>query len=168
MLIVPIIFSVFNWSGFTKTLLAEKRLKVSKDIDSQNYKANKHSSFMGMMATFVNSNPGNIRDYLANDCAIISHFQASFLVIDEAALFVEIGKHSNLKILYGADNDCAIITGNFLEWRNAVISGCNNQKTQEFYSTIFQLFDNVGLRDLWYNYSRERSTSGKLIFRRRK
>lgn len=88
----------------------------------------------------------------------LHHYFFAFLVVVDGEVLNDLSIYSMLRVYAkpARKNYLVILTGDLLEWREAIVQGCQEERTYDFrslMSIILGMLEQAGFAGLWKGYS---------------
>lgn len=154
MKIYPLHFTSVDWKTYIKACQKAFGQSPTRNLDKVNYDINKAPAFLASLNIDKSPN-ANLRQR----GQFFLHVTAGFLIVDNQNLLIWTSLNTNLKIhLIYKDEEAwtFILSGNMLDWYEAVVIGCNSRimKSRKLMNQIYDFFVDAGFQEIWYDYKK--------------
>lgn len=155
-IVVPISFPLVDWNNFISYVYSYSDRSPTKLLDNENMKVGDLSSFIGAIGYFSSGKSPN--DSIRYTPSILEHLSFTFLI--EGDLSLDILRETKLKVTDNSAVDrnvLCIVSGNLLDWKQAIIVFTNEQRdprVRYIFDAVFLYFRQLGLQDVFFTNKR--------------
>lgn len=158
-LVIPVILSNVNWTKYLDTAQELLGHNPARGVDASTSKLSVFAKFTASLAEFKLKTELNAKQTLRTPGPWLDHTFYGFLIYTSSTTILGIAESTDLAILSaqgGKGERAAIVSGTLKQWREAVIVCCNataTERVRRLFNQIKGMFDQVGLADIWFEFS---------------
>lgn len=168
--VIPISCTVVNWNHYLLTAKQILQRSISVSSDAMGMTNESLARYLVTLSELLD-HPGEI---LKGESTLLRHASFGFLVICDDDTLIEVMESTDLSIHSIICNDqrhrvrLAVITGDLLEWRDAVIhSNRYDSGLRLLLNKCQQTFESQGLYQFWANYSKSHHKDGTFLLEKK-
>jgi hypothetical protein len=174
-LVIPVILSNVNWTKYIDTAQELLGYKPTRGVDASTSKLSEFAKFTASLAEFKLKTELNAKQTLRTPGPWLDHTFYGFLVESTASTILGIAESTDLALLSVQSNGkgmrAAIVSGTLKQWRDAVIVCCNAtamERVRRLFNQIKGMFDQIGLADVWFEFSHKSLPDKTFLLERQK
>jgi hypothetical protein len=149
-----------NWDGFLSVSRDALGRSVANQLDNENCNSWDAASYISALSEIWH--PGlSTKSAIRAAGNLLQHYCVSVLLVGSRELALEVGQETGLACKSsGTRRDeyyLTVVTGDLQQWRSSVINcstGDESQGLREFMNRCHEIFEKLGLGELWSEYRR--------------
>lgn len=158
-IVIPAIISNVNWTVYLDTTQELLGHNPARGCDASTSKLSEFAKFTASLAEFKLKTELNAKQTLRTPGPHLNFSFYGFLILSSGSTILDLSESVDLEILSSQTIEkgrLAIVAGTLRQWRDAVIVCCQPQQKERLrriFNKIKSLFDQLGLSDIWFEYS---------------
>lgn len=163
--VTPIALTNVAWQLYVNNASELLGQAPTRGVDRCSSKLSDYAKYTASLAEFQAAKELDPKQTLRRPGPYLRHTFYSILISETPSTVLRISEDTDLAVLSTQieKKRAAIVSGNLEQWRNAVIVCCDpaaGKTIRELFFDVKSMFDQLGLSDLWFNYSTRQQKDG--------
>lgn len=168
--VIPITICNVAWQQYLSSTSEWLGQPPSRGIDASGSKFCDFAKYTASLGEFEAQRILDPKRTLRSEGPWLRHTFYSFLILTSEQTILKVAETTDLDVISVGSEDgrVAVVSGNLKSWKDAVIVMCREEvskRSRALFNTIKEMFDNIGLADIWFDYRASSNQDSTFLLR---